>query len=83
MGDGHSVSCQGPGVKWTRAVEAGKPSVCGYRYQKPSLPDGSYTVRAISHWEITWTVGGQSGVVTMDQEGTRRLPVGELQVLIR
>jgi hypothetical protein len=77
------VTCNGPGKKWTRSVEAGTPSRCGYRYSKPSLPKGSYTVRAISHWDITWVVGGQTGVVTMDQEGTRLLPVGELQVLIR
>jgi hypothetical protein len=83
MGDGHAVNCNGPGKKWTRSVEAGQPSSCGYRYQKPSLPKGSYTVRAISHWDITWVVGGQTGVITMDQEGTRQLPVGELQVLIR
>ncbi|WP_344804393.1 hypothetical protein [Microlunatus ginsengisoli] len=83
MGDGHTVTCDGPGKKWTRAVPAGKASSCGYRYQKPSLPKGSYTVRATSHWAISWVVGGQSGVVTMDQVGTQQLPVGELQVLIR
>jgi hypothetical protein len=83
MGDGHHVSCSGPGKKWTRSVEAGQASSCGYRYERPSLPKGSYTVRAVSHWSITWIVGGQSGVVPMDQEGTRQLTVGELQVLVR
>lgn len=83
MGDGHTVTCAGPGKKWRRTVEAGQASTCGYRYERPSLPKGSYTVRAISHWDITWVVGGQSGVVTMDQEGARQLPVGELQVLVR
>ena len=83
MGDGHSVTCNGPGREWTRSVEAGTPTSCGYRYQKPSLPKGKYTVRAVSHWDITWVVGGQTGVISMDQQGTRQLPVGELQVLVR
>jgi hypothetical protein len=83
MGDGHQVFCNGPGRRWSRSVEAGTPSSCGYRYEKPSLPNGSYTVRAVSHWDITWTAGNQSGVISMDQEGTRRIPVGELQVLVR
>ncbi|HET9646751.1 MAG TPA: hypothetical protein VFP34_00780 [Microlunatus sp.] len=83
MGDGHTVRCAGPGTKWTRSVKAGQPGSCGYRYTRASLPKGSYTVRAVSHWSVTWVVGGQSGVVPMDQEGTRQLAVGELQVLIR
>lgn len=83
MGDGQQVSCTGPGSRWTRAVPAGQPSRCGYRYQQPSLPAGDYTVTATSRWAITWVVGNQSGVITMDQQGTRTLPVGELQALIR
>ncbi len=83
MGDGHTVTCDGPGSKWTSDVAAGQASECGYRYKKPSLPRGDYTVTATSHWAITWVIGGQSGVVNMDQVGTRQLPVGELQVLIR
>ena len=83
MGDGHHVTCNGPGKKWTRSVEAGQASSCGYRYARPSLPKGSYTVRAVSHWSITWVVGAESGVVSMDQEGARPLLVGEPQVLVR
>ena len=83
MGDGHQVSCAGPGTRWTRAVTPGQPSRCGYRYQRPSLPAGDYTVTATSHWDITWVIGNQSGVITMDQQGTRTLPVGELQALVR
>jgi hypothetical protein len=83
MGDGRTVTCSGPGRPWTRAVPADAESSCGYRYAAPSLPKGDYTVRAVSHWDIAWTVQGQSGVIEMDQVGTRHLPVGELQVLIR
>jgi hypothetical protein len=83
MGDGHHVTCNGPGTKWTRSVQAGQASSCGYRYEQPSLPKGNYNVRAISRWSITWVVGADSGVVPMDQVGTRQLPVGELQVLVR
>ena len=83
MGDGHTVICSGPGTPWTRTVTPGQPSRCGYRYTRPSLPEGTYTVRALAHWEIAWTIGTTSGIITMDVEGTRLLPVGELQVLVR
>lgn len=82
MGDGNTVTCDGPGVKWHRGIPPAKESACGYRYEMPSLPDGSYTVTATSYWDIAWTVGGESGVIAMTQTGTRELPVGELQVLV-
>jgi hypothetical protein len=84
MGDGTTVSC-GRGTRWRRdAVAAGTPSpTCGHTYTKASLPKGSYTITATTHWNVAWTAGGQAGTIPFDQSSTRTLPVGELQVLVR
>src|SRR5215203_3099495 len=84
MGDGNVVTCDGPGLPWTPAVKPGDRSpVCGYQYEKPSLPDGNYTVTARTHWNVNWTINSQTGVIPMIQASSVQLPVGELQVLIR
>ena len=84
MGDGESVSCAGTGRAWTRAVKPGQESpVCGYAYQKPSLPRGQYTVTAIAFWTVDWTVNGTSGQITVPRSSTTELPVGELQAIVR
>lgn len=82
MGDGHTVNCSGAGHRWSKE-NANKDGACGYRYTKASLPEGSYTVTATAHWEVRWSVGGDSGTVAMQQTSAREIPVGELQVLTR
>ena len=84
MGDGTTVTCQGDGDKWTKAVEPGtKAPGCGHTYTKPSLPRGNYKVAALTEWAVTWTANGQSGVIDVPAVQTTELPVGELQVLVR
>ena len=84
MGDGASVTCTVLDRRWHRGVEPGTPSpVCGYRYQKPSLPRGRYTVTARSVWAIDWRINNTSGTIPLYQEASTTLPVGELQVLVR
>jgi hypothetical protein len=84
MGDGTTVNCAGAGDEWTEAVEPGaKAPNCGHTYSKPSLPQGSYTVAAVTNWAVTWTANGQSGVINVPAVQTTDLPVGELQVLVR
>jgi len=84
MGDGNTVTCNNAGTKWTRSVPAGEESpTCGYRYTKPSLPKGKYTVTARTHWAIDWSINGQSGTIPYVQAASTELPVGELQALVR
>ena len=84
MGDGSTVSCPAQNKHWTKAVEPGQKSpTCGYAYARPSLPNGNYTVTAITTWQVTWTVNSQSGVITVPAVQSAQLPVGELQVLVR
>lgn len=84
MGDGTTVTCDGPGTKHTADVEPGRPSpTCGHTYQR--MPRGSaksYMVTATAHWSITWTAFGESDTVTDTTSSTTELPVGELQVVV-
>lgn len=84
MGDGKSVTCSRRGTPYTSSVQPGaKSPTCGYVYEKPSLPSKEYTVTAITYWDVTWTVNGNSGVQTVPMAATEQLPVGEVQVLRR
>lgn len=84
MGDGNKVSCSDLGTKWTPAVEPGaKSPSCGYAYEKPSLPAGSYTVTANAVWAIDWNINGTTGTIPLYQSESTEIPVGELQVLVR
>ena len=84
MGDGHTVDCATGGTKWSRSVPAGKPSpTCGYRYPKPSLPEGNYTVTATTRWAVDWSINGTTGTIPYTQTSSTSVPVGELQVLVR
>lgn len=82
MGDGGSVTCSSM-TKWTREVTPGAPSPdCGYRYQRASLPRGSYTVTASTTWTVHWSADGESGSVPITRSSSTELPVGELQSLV-
>lgn len=84
MGDGHRLRCTDLGTRWTRSVEPGaKSPSCGYAYQEPSLPEGSYTVTANAVWAIDWTINGTTGSIPFFQSASTEIPVGELQVLVR
>ncbi len=84
MGDGKSVTCAGGGTPYRTGTKAATPSpTCGYRYERPSLPKGDYTVTAIGYWAVTWNVNGTSGVITVPRVASAPLPVGEVQVLVR
>jgi hypothetical protein len=84
MGDGHRVRCSDLGTRWTRSVEPGaKSPTCGYAYQEPSLPRGSYTVTANAVWAIDWSINGSTGSIPFYQSASTQIPVGELQVLVR
>ena len=84
MGDGGQVRCANVSTRWTRSVEPGAESpTCGYAYNKPSLPAGSYTITANAVWAIDWHINGTRGSIPFYQSASTQLPVGELQVLVR
>lgn len=83
MGDGGRVTCNGPGVAWEKGSGKTSSPSCGYRYQKMSPGEGSgpYEIGARATWKVSWSGGGQSGVVTTYTESTGPGYVGELHVL--
>ncbi|MCA0328478.1 MAG: hypothetical protein LCI03_01080 [Actinobacteria bacterium] len=84
MGDGHSVTCTSPGTPYTTSRGATASPTCGYVYESSSAsqPDHAYTVVATTTWEVTWTGGGQSGVITTTRVSTTTVRIAELQVLV-
>lgn len=82
MGDGHSVTCDGPGTPVTAgAVES---PTCDYVYQRSSAgqPGDIFEVTAIATWQVSWSGGGESGSLTLTRTSTSTVRIGEVQVLV-
>ena len=65
MGDGTTVTCEGPGTPYTPDV--GDPAAaspdCGHTYRRVSAdrPGGVFEVSATVTWQVSWSGGGFSG----------------------
>ncbi|MBQ1027401.1 hypothetical protein [Micromonospora sp. C95] len=86
MGNGDTVTCTGPGTRYrARGQHAGQPSPdCGYHSGYPEA--GTYTVRATTHWSVTWTSsGGESDSIpgVTRTTGPVAIQINELQVVAR
>jgi len=81
MGDGTTVTCNGPGTPYdpARADEA-QSSDCTHTYEH----DGTYTVLATIVWTVTWTAtNGQGGALPNVQRSTQfPLTVEQRQAVI-
>lgn len=77
MGDGNSVTCNGPGTPYEDRFGAQDSSTCGYRYAHP----GDYTVTATSYWTVEWAGIGQTGTIPLTFTNTTHITMGEVQVL--
>lgn len=82
MGDGRTVRCATT-TPYRAGVRPGTPSpTCGHVYDTASLPAGSYTVTATSHWTVAWSGMGLSGTLPASLTASRAVPVGELQAVV-
>lgn len=80
MGNGQVVSCSNRGTPYADKYGTQQSPTCGYPgYTK----DGTYTVRATSYWDVTWTGMGQTGAMDFTFTRTAQITVGELQVVNR
>lgn len=79
MGDGHSVTCAGPGTKYEDRYGKAPSPTCGYTYTR----QGDFTVTATSYWEVAWNGMGQSGVIPLTFSRSASITMGEIQVLRR
>jgi hypothetical protein len=69
MGDGHQITCLGPGDPWSPQTPADASSDCTYTYQTlPPAPASTFTVTATINYTAGWTAtngtGGNLGTVT-------------------
>jgi len=68
MGDGGSVSCNGPGTPWSLALDptggGADPSGCAYTYHQSTDGRGPFTITATVGYTVSWTSNvGQSGTL--------------------
>jgi hypothetical protein len=56
MGDGDSVTCDGPGTPYS-ASDSNATTDCSYTWPQA----GNYTVTATVYWSVTWTAVGTAG----------------------
>ena len=56
MGDGETVTCDGPGTAYDSA-QANTTTDCSYTWADA----GDYTVSATVFWSVTWTASGAPG----------------------
>ena len=61
MGNGESVTCNGPGVPYDPSKsDDDQPDPCRYLYRRSSAgqPKNTFTVTATVSWRVTWTASG-------------------------
>ncbi|MFI6357989.1 ATP/GTP-binding protein [Streptomyces sp. NPDC050743] len=83
MGDGASVTCNGPGKPYQASDSLAQSPTCGHVYSKTSASaqNGKCQVTATSTWAINWQGGGQAGQLTEVRQTNVRVAVGEVQVV--
>lgn len=82
MGDGNTVVCGSPGTAYYAGAPVDSPT-CDYTYLRSSAgqPGDAWTITATATWEVAWSGGGTSGVLTVTRTSQTSLQVGEVQVL--
>lgn len=81
-GDGSApLTCTATELAATqRALEG--PGICSVTWERTSTdqPRGTYPLTVTTHWEITWSGGGEAGVITFDLTNTRPVAVRDRKV---
>jgi hypothetical protein len=84
MGDGSSVTCNGPGTPYSSQYDAHEQSpTCGYVYNRPSPSNGDFVVTATTTWRVTWVGGGARGAMTLRRSSTVPVRVVEAEAVNR
>ncbi|MET8411750.1 ATP/GTP-binding protein [Streptomyces sp. NPDC005195] len=83
MGDGTSVTCNGPGTPYRASVGMAQSPTCGHLYSTTSAGavHGRFPVSAMSTWTIGWQGGGAAGRLTEVRQTNVQVAVGEVQVV--
>ncbi|MHA6631116.1 hypothetical protein ACU61A_37260 [Pseudonocardia sichuanensis] len=85
MGDGNTVTCQGPGTPFVAGTDpvAVSPD-CGHTYRSSSAgqPGQGFSVTATVRWTVTWSGAGDGGTFPdLNSTITTTFRVAEVQVL--
>lgn len=93
MGDGHSVTCEGPGIPYRPGLPTSSRGACTYTYTRSSAgqpsPDGNpndgmYDITATIHWAASWQGAGQKGTLpAITTASQAELRVGEIETVGR
>ncbi|MFI5689469.1 ATP/GTP-binding protein [Streptomyces sp. NPDC051636] len=85
MGDGSTVTCNGPGTAYQASYGKQESPTCGHTYSSTSAAQkgGKFTVTATSTWTVDWHVngGGETGQLTATRQSQQQVAIGELQVV--
>ncbi|MCX4564380.1 ATP/GTP-binding protein [Streptomyces phaeochromogenes] len=83
MGNGASVTCNGPGTPYQASKGMAQSPTCGHVYSKTSAGTRSdkFPVTATSTWTIDWEGGGAAGQLAEIRETDVQVAIGELQVV--
>jgi hypothetical protein len=83
MGDGSSVTCNGPGTPYRASEGMAQSPTCGHVYAKTSAgaQSNKFTVTATSTWTVDWQGGGEAGEFTETRQSDVQVAVGEVQVV--
>ncbi|MFF4317089.1 ATP/GTP-binding protein [Streptomyces sp. NPDC001507] len=85
MGDGNTVTCQGPGTPYAASYGKQTSPTCGHMYATASAasPGAKYAVTATATWSVNWQVtgGGETGQFTEVRQTQEQVAVGEVQVV--
>ncbi len=85
MGDGHSVSCRGPGTEWRPGMSE-DASDCTHTYRRSSAgsPGGTFHLEATVTLEVAWASNAPVGGGTLpaiSRTSSRDVEVGEIQAI--
>lgn len=84
MGDGSTVTCNGPGSEWSPAVRA-DVSDCTYTYRSSSVsrPTGRFEMTATVTFKVSWTSNASGGgtLPSVTRVSSRSVAVGEIQAV--
>lgn len=85
MGDGSTVTCNGPGTPYKASYGKQDSPTCGHTYTRTSASrsGGTYALTATSTWTVDWQVSGSGelGQLTEIRQSQEQVAIGELQVV--
>lgn len=83
MGDGTSVTCNGPGTPYQKSFGLKASPDCGHVYKQPSSTQagGKFKVSATATWAVNWQGGGQTGQLPQVRTSAVELTIVESQAV--